>query len=111
MTADQLTRMVRNLFDNAVRHADGQVTVGLRERDGVATLVIDDDGSGVPLPDRERVFDRFARVDDARSRDRGGIGLGLAIVHDVVTRHGGAIRIDDAPGGGARFVVELPASP
>jgi signal transduction histidine kinase len=73
-------------------------------------LAVADDGPGVPTADRERVFERFARLDEARSRDRGGTGLGLAIVRDIVERHGGCVFLDDAASDGATFVVRLPAS-
>lgn len=102
-----LTGVVRNLVDNAVRHAAGRVSVALTEVDGHAVLTVDDDGAGVPVGERDRVFDRFVRLDEARSRDAGGAGLGLAIVHDAVRAHGGTVRITDAPGGGARFVVRI----
>ncbi|MEW2299227.1 ATP-binding protein [Streptomyces sp. NPDC006655] len=105
--ADALARVVRNLLDNAVRHARSQVTVGLCTDGGTAHLVVADDGPGIPEADRERVFERFTRLDDARSRDTGGSGLGLAIVHDVVTAHGGRTLIEDNRPG-ARLVVLLP---
>ena len=70
-------------------------------------LAVSDDGGGVPEADRERVFDRFARLDDARDRDSGGSGLGLAIVRELVTRHGGRVWLEDA-GPGTRAVVLLP---
>ena len=104
--ADALTRVVQNLLDNAVRHARSQVTIGLSAGRHV-TLSVADDGPGIPEQMRDRVFERFTRLDDARDRDAGGTGLGLAIVCDIVTRHGGSVRIEgSAPG--ARFVVELP---
>ena len=99
--------VVRNLVDNAVRHAAGRVAVRLTERDGHAELVVEDDGAGVPEPDRERVFDRFVRLDEARSRDAGGAGLGLAIVRDAVRAHGGTVSVGASPLGGARFVVRI----
>ncbi|KQS06523.1 histidine kinase [Curtobacterium sp. Leaf183] len=105
-----LGRVVRNLVDNAVRHADGRVAVGVRTVGDTAEVVVDDDGSGIAPAERERVFDRFVRLDEARSRDEGGSGLGLAIVRDAVRAHGGSVRVEDAPGGGARFVVRLPRS-
>ena len=106
--ADQLMRVVRNLSSNAERHAEHQVTFALRERDGVSELVVADDGPGIAPEDREVVFKRFARLDEARSRDAGGSGLGLAIVHEIVARHDGVVGIRDHPGPGAQFVVELP---
>ncbi|MGW6476865.1 ATP-binding protein [Streptomyces sp. NPDC055059] len=106
--ADALARVVRNLLDNAVRYATRRIDVSLGVQDGTAQLVIADDGPGIPEPDRQRVFDRFNRLDDARARDTGGSGLGLAIVRDIITAHHGSTRIEDnAPG--ARLVVHLPA--
>jgi signal transduction histidine kinase len=106
--ADQLVRAVRNLLDNAARHATSTVTVSLRESDDAAILSVTDDGPGVPPDQRERIFERFTRLDGARTRDRGGTGLGLAITQEVVAVHGGTITIDATAGGGARFTVSLP---
>jgi signal transduction histidine kinase len=105
--ADQLLRVVRNLLDNAGRHARSQVVVSLQETATEVVLRVADDGPGIPDADRERVFERFARLDDARGRDGGGAGLGLAIVHDVVLAHGGSIAVENCPG--AAFTVVLPA--
>jgi signal transduction histidine kinase len=102
-----LDRVVRNLLDNAVRHARSAVLVSLAARDGVAELTVADDGPGVPPPDREAVFERFTRLDEARARDAGGVGLGLAIVRDVVAVTAGTVTVEDAEPG-ARFVVRLP---
>ncbi|MFJ3382351.1 sensor histidine kinase [Curtobacterium sp. NPDC090217] len=102
-----LSRVVRNLVDNAVRHASGRIALGVRAEGTWAVLTVDDDGVGVPGPERDRVFERFVRLDEARSRDDGGSGLGLAIVRDAVRAHGGSVVIEDAPLGGARFVVRI----
>ncbi|WP_208321867.1 HAMP domain-containing sensor histidine kinase [Curtobacterium sp. PhB25] len=102
-----LTGVVRNLVDNAVRHATSRVAVALVEQDGAAVLTVDDDGSGIPPAERDRVFERFVRLDEARSRDAGGAGLGLAIVRDAVRAHGGEATVADSPLGGARFVVRI----
>jgi signal transduction histidine kinase len=75
-----------------------------------ARVAVDDDGPGIPPDDRERVFERFTRLDDSRARHQGGSGLGLAVVRSIVARHHGRIDVEDSPLGGARFVVELPAS-
>lgn len=107
----QLARVVRNLVDNAERHAKSAVRLTLAERGGRVALSVADDGPGIAATDRPRVFERFTRLDDARARGTGGYGLGLAIVHQVVTAHGGIVTIDEAPGGGARFIVDLPAAP
>jgi signal transduction histidine kinase len=111
----ELGRVVTNLVDNAARHARArvEVTVGRVPGPGEPTcwrLAVDDDGPGVPAGDRERVFERFTRLDDARARDAGGAGLGLAVVRSIVGRHRGAAWVEDGPLGGARFVVELPAA-
>jgi len=74
-------------------------------------LTVDDDGPGIPPDARERVFERFTRLDDGRSRHDGGTGLGLAVVRTIVTRHHGAVRADTSPLGGARLTVTLPAAP
>jgi signal transduction histidine kinase len=100
---------VRNLLDNAERHARARVTLTLREDAGEVVLTVTDDGPGIPEGHAGQVFERFARVDEARGRTEGGSGLGLAIAHDIVTRHGGVIRVDADHGPGARFLVRLPA--
>lgn len=113
---DALLRVVRNLADNARRHARSAVTLELTvDRSAPdaprAALTVDDDGEGVPPDQRATVFDRFARLDADRGRDSGGSGLGLAIVTEITRSHGGSVHVADAPGGGARFVVELPVEP
>ncbi|MGW6459033.1 ATP-binding protein [Streptomyces sp. NPDC055078] len=104
----QLTRVLGNLLDNAQRHARTAVGVSVRAEAGEAVLAVADDGDGVPRGERERIFERFVRLDDARSRDDGGAGLGLAIARDVAVRHGGTLTVTPAPTGGARFVLRLP---
>jgi len=104
----QLTRALRNLASNAERHASSTVTFELSEDGDTCELVVADDGAGIPPEHRQTVFERFSRLDGARSQDAGGFGLGLAIVHDIVTRHGGRIEITTQNGDGARFVVTLP---
>jgi signal transduction histidine kinase len=108
--ADALTRVVANLVDNAALHARAEVTVDVHAApgDGV-TLTVADDGPGIPAAARNRVFERFTRLDEARSRDAGGTGLGLPIVRELVRAHGGEVVLEDnAPG--VRAVVRLPAS-
>ncbi|WP_229758611.1 sensor histidine kinase [Peterkaempfera bronchialis] len=108
----QLRRMIRNLLDNAERHARSAIDVRVgADGSGDALLVVQDDGPGIPEPDRQRVFERFTRLDDARARDDGGSGLGLAIVREIAARHGGSVRADTADGGGARLTVRLPLLP
>ena len=109
--ASSLARAVRNLADNAARHAHGAVAVGVRVDGGDAVVLVDDDGPGVPPGERERVFERFTRLDEGRSRGAGGAGLGLALVQAVAAAHGGTVRVLDAPLGGARFELRLPAKP
>jgi signal transduction histidine kinase len=104
---DQLSRALRNLLENGDRYARSQVSISTRERDGLAEIVFADDGPGVPSADRDRIFERFARTDEARSRTTGGTGLGLAIAKDIITAHGGTIALADADVG-ATFVVSLP---
>ncbi|TNM39573.1 HAMP domain-containing histidine kinase [Nocardioides albidus] len=104
-----LGQVVRNLLDNALRHAERSVVVRVEQRPDAVVLTVEDDGPGVPVAERERVFERFRRLDDARTRDAGGSGLGLAIVREVVAAHGGAVQLDSSPLGGARFVVRLPS--
>lgn len=106
--AHQLARAISNLASNAERHASTTVTFELSEHDGVSELGVADDGPGIPVEQRETVFDRFTRLDEARSRDAGGAGLGLAIVADIVARHRGTITVTSADSGGARFVMTLP---
>ncbi|RZS45109.1 signal transduction histidine kinase [Herbihabitans rhizosphaerae] len=101
-----LARLVRNLVDNARRYAIEEVTVEVRAEDGDAVLIVADDGPGIPPEDRERVFERFTRLDESRARDAGGAGLGLAIVRDIAERHGGTVQIADGARG-ATFVVRL----
>ncbi len=103
----ELLRAVANLVDNAVRHAATEVVLDVGVCTAGAELRVRDDGDGIPEADRERVFDRFARRDDARDRDHGGSGLGLAIARDLVRRNGGDILLEDASPG-LQAVVRLP---
>ncbi|MGH8902289.1 MAG: sensor histidine kinase [Egibacteraceae bacterium] len=103
-----LRRVLRNLGENAARHAHRHISWALAQRDDTVFLAVDDDGSGIPEDERERVFERFVRLDDARSRDAGGSGLGLAIVSELVAAHGGTVTITDSPLGGARIEISLP---
>jgi signal transduction histidine kinase len=110
---DALRRLLVNLLDNAVRHADSQVCVSVRSEAGWAVLTVTDDGPGIPAADRERVFGRFTRLDNARDRTgEEGAGLGLAIVRSTAEAHGGSASLSDAASGGTwpglRAVVRLP---
>lgn len=108
-----LARVVRNLVDNAARHAETLVVLTLETRGDRVRFCVADDGSGVSPEDRELIFDRFARLDEGRARDAGGSGLGLAIVREVVGAHGGTVTVGISTGaataGGAVFTVDLPA--
>jgi len=106
--ADQLGRVLRNLLDNASRYARSRIAVTLGADGDTVRMVVADDGPGVPADLQDRMFERFTRADDSRSRDTGGTGLGLAIAREIVERHGGSIRLE-ANGVGARFVVSMPA--
>jgi signal transduction histidine kinase len=107
---DAVGRVVANLLDNAVRHAASRVRVTVAEEGTYRLVTVSDDGPGIPAAERERVFDRFTRLDDARARDAGGSGLGLAIVRELVRRHGGTVTLSDASPG-LRVDVRLPAAP
>ncbi len=109
-SASLAEQMVYNLIDNAVRYnrEGGLVLVALTSDDSHVELEVSDEGTGIPPELRERVFERFFRVDASRSRETGGTGLGLAIVKHAVETLGGTVSIDDSPCGGARFIVKLP---
>jgi signal transduction histidine kinase len=107
--AHQLARALANLVDNAARYATTAVAIGLDARGDALRVTVDDDGPGVAPADRQRIFERFTRLDDSRARGRGGTGLGLAVVRSIVTRHHGLVWVEERPTGGARFVVELHA--
>ncbi len=105
--AKLLRRVVRNLLENAHRHAAGEVSVALGADNGLVRMAVSDHGPGVPAEYRERIFEPFFRLPGASERD-GGVGLGLALVKSIVQRHGGSVRCTAQPGGGARFEVFLP---
>nr|WP_229882488.1 ATP-binding protein [Streptomyces alanosinicus] len=107
-SCSQLARVLGNLLDNSQGHASSTVPVELRADGANAMLTVTDDGHGVATCDRERVFERFVRLDEARTRDDGGAGLGLAIARDVVQRQRGTLAVGEGPGGGAAFRVTLP---
>ena len=103
-----LRRVVGNLVQNAARYCVDVVEVTV-ERDHAAVLVhVDDDGSGIPHEERDRIFEPFARLDQSRARDSGGYGLGLAIVGQIVRLYAGDVRVSTSPVGGARFTIVLP---
>jgi signal transduction histidine kinase len=103
-----LERIIGNLVDNACRYAASRVEVRVSSHAGSAVLSVSDDGPGVPVEDRGRIFERFVRLDEARDRVHGGFGLGLAIVADLSRAFGGTIEISDAEGGGAVFNMQMP---
>jgi signal transduction histidine kinase len=109
MSRLELEQVVGNLVDNARRHARARVEVSFEYAGPQAVLGVADDGAGVPEADRERVFDRFARLDEARARDTGGSGLGLAISRELVRRRGGDIRLGTSSYGGLLAEVVFPA--
>lgn len=104
----QIQRAVRNLVDNAERHADSKVRVAVTSLEGHVVIDIDDDGPGVPPSERDRVFERFVRLDESRQRASGGTGLGLAIVEGIIADHGGGVQVLESPLGGARLRLLLP---
>ena len=111
--SDRLRQVISNLVDNAIKYgkAGGKTQIVGRLLDEARIeVVVADDGPGIPAESRERIFERFYRVDKARSREQGGTGLGLAIVKHVVQAHGGEVRVESDAGAGARFVFTLPAA-
>lgn len=107
----QLVSAVANLVDNAVKYSDAGSSVKVRARvgDGCVDITVRDRGIGIPTRDLQRIFERFYRVDRARSRDTGGTGLGLSIVRHVATNHGGDVSVESAEGVGSTFTLHLPA--
>lgn len=105
-----LARAVRNLVDNAARHASRLVTLRVSASGPSVRVEVEDDGSGVPEGQRELVFERFARLDEARARDAGGSGLGLAIAREIARAHGGELSVATGAGGGALFTLVMPAA-
>lgn len=103
----QLARALRNLADNAARHAEGHVDLSLRIRGDNVEVAVEDDGPGIGEADRERVFERFVRLDESRTRASGGTGLGLPIAREISAAHGGSLHVE-AGHRGARFVLMLP---
>jgi signal transduction histidine kinase len=103
-----LARVIRNLVDNAVRYASGTVWLDCHPGSGHVVISVADDGPGIPVRDRTRIFERFVRLDPSRSRFSGGSGLGLCIVDEIVRSHHGTVEVDDAPQGGALFTLTLP---
>ena len=111
MYADKskLRQVIYNLLDNAVKYTQegGQIVLSVQRNGRDAVLTVSDDGPGIKAEYLPHIFERFYRVDKARSRDSGGTGLGLSIVRQIVTLHGGTIRVESEEGKGSRFIVEL----
>ncbi|MGQ1838414.1 ATP-binding protein [Kocuria turfanensis] len=107
----RLQQVLRNLLSNAERHAESWIAVSLRTQGQEAVVTVDNDGAGIAPEDRERVFERFVRLDDSRTRDTGGSGLGLAISREIATAHGGAITAGEDGRGNCRFELRLPLGP
>ncbi|MEM9204139.1 MAG: ATP-binding protein [Actinomycetota bacterium] len=107
---DALRRVVINVLDNAARYGDGHISVAVRlDAAGVAQIVVGDNGPGIGIEERDRIFERFARLDESRARATGGSGLGLAIVREIVEAHRGRVTVGASSLGGAEFVAEFPA--
>ncbi|MBC3919676.1 two-component sensor histidine kinase [Undibacterium sp. CY18W] len=113
MIADQhlLARAVSNLLRNAGKYASQHISLTLKKAAGDIIIMLDDDGPGIPVEEREQIFNAFYRLDRSRDRATGGFGLGLAITQKAIQAHGGRITVEDSPLGGARFVLSLPATP
>jgi signal transduction histidine kinase len=105
-----LGQALRNLADNAARHAADRVSFELAHTSGEVLLATSDDGNGIPEAAREKVFERFVRLDEARARDSGGSGLGLPIVREIAVAHGGSVVATVGPLGGARFELRMPTA-
>ena len=107
---DLLVTALRNLIDNAIRYSpeNTKVGVGIRAKDGLVAVSVTDQGEGLSAEDQERVFERFYRVDAARSRQTGGTGLGLSIVKHVISNHGGEVTLWSQLGQGSTFTIRLP---
>ncbi|WP_051441998.1 ATP-binding protein [Arthrobacter sp. H14] len=108
--SELLTTAFRNLIDNAIRYSPvgTKVGIGLKSKDGLANVSVTDQGSGISPEDQDRIFERFYRIDSARSRATGGTGLGLSIVKHVISNHGGEVAVWSRPGQGSTFTVRLP---
>lgn len=108
--ARRLAQVLRNVLENANRHAESRITVSLRANARGVLVTIDNDGVPVPESERERIFERFVRLDESRSRESGGSGLGLAIAASIMAAHHGSISASQAPNGDCRFELHLPAA-
>jgi two-component system phosphate regulon sensor histidine kinase PhoR len=111
--AQSISQLVDNLMDNAIKYtpAGGKISVRLSRTADLLQLEVEDTGIGIEAQAQQRVFERFYRVDKARSRDLGGTGLGLSIVKHIAEEHGGSVQLDSQPGRGSRFIVKFPLTP
>ena len=103
-----IERAIQNVLINAIKYANNKISVTIEEREKDVQVIIDDDGKGIEQKNRRRIFEPFFRPDGSRSRDKGGVGLGLSIVTRVQSWHQGKCCVDDSPLGGARFVLSYP---
>ena len=110
---DKLTQVLINLLDNAIKYTleGGQITVNASQTQDELKIIVSDTGIGIPRKDLPRIFERFYRVDEARSRELGGTGLGLSIVKHIIEAHGGSVSVESKLGKGSRFVLTLPKQP
>lgn len=109
---DKLTRIFINLIENAIKYTPekGRILIGSQKKNDRIELFVKDNGIGIPLADQNRIFERFYRVDRARSRQMGGTGLGLSIVNHLMEAHGGSVGVESYPNEGSTFTVRFPAS-
>jgi two-component system OmpR family sensor kinase len=111
---NKIRQVVTNLLSNAIRYTDNgsplEIAIGVNPAGNEVTVAIIDHGEGIPEPIREKIFQRFWRADNSRTRETGGSGLGLAIVSSIVAAHDGSVSVTETPGGGATFAVTLPVA-
>jgi two-component system phosphate regulon sensor histidine kinase PhoR len=109
--SDRLQQVFANLIENAIKYGrtGGKIRIGQQEsKNGKVEIFVEDDGPGIPVESQARIFERFYRLDRARSRETGGTGLGLAIVKHIVQAHGGEVWVQSTPGEGSKFIFSLP---
>ena len=107
---EMIRRAVTNLIRNAIIHSGTRdISVSLRKYGSSIRIIVEDHGKGIPVEYRERVFERFFRLDESRDEKTGGTGLGLAIVKRIAEAHNGEVRLEEPAGGGSRFIIDLPS--